>query len=204
MGRPGSVIYDSPKLLTLDAGALTWHVSAELRVNPSAGGSLVNSSALNFEVAVQAVVEKSIFKTPQAILELRGRTLRIAGRSITDVDAFVVVGKKLFLISCKRFAVTVEYGAGDYKTIRNAQTRVDEAIADWAEKMETLRASPKGDNYDLTSYEIDGFVLIPELIFSASAESRETIELGVSDLFFTRLETIDQFMSVLEMASRYT
>lgn len=159
---PGRVIHRSGSTLTIDVWAYSWHVSTGLRINPSAGGSLVNVSARAFEIATQRVVDATGFGPPPKIAGLRGTTLRLRGRSLTDIDAFIAIGTKLILVSCKRVTLKIDYLTGDYATTRNAATRVDEAVSEWADRLAELRASPKGDNYDFTGYDLDGIVVVPE------------------------------------------
>ncbi len=199
--RPGPVLHYEGEDVVVDVWAFHWHVYVALRINPSTGGSFVNATALEFEEAVQRIVDESPFAPPSALRELRGRTLRIEGRDITDLDALIVVKKTLYLVSCKRFVLGVEYLAGDYRTVRNARSRVELALDEWAARVQEIRGTPVGDNYDFSGYAIDGFVVGPELLFTPRADSREQLQLGIGDLFFTRLESFDQLAGMLSLAA---
>ncbi|AZC14471.1 hypothetical protein DT073_12825 [Microbacterium sp. ABRD28] len=198
---PGPILHSVQDDVLVDVWALSWHMTVGLRIDPSIGGALVNASAEEFELVTQSVIDGTPFAPPPDLRKLRGRTLRLAGAPITDVDALVVVGRKLFLISCKRVTLRVDYLAGDYRSVRNAQSRVDSALDEWSERIRIIRGSPIGDNYDFTGYEIDGFVVVPELVYSSRAKSRELLRIGVERFFFTRVESLAQLTATLTMAS---
>lgn len=198
---PGPIIHASGDEVVVDVWSISWYMTVGLRIDPSVGGALVNSSAEDFELATQSAIDGSSFAPEPALRGMRGKTLRLAGKPITDIDALLVVGKKLFLLSCKRVTLRVDYLAGDYVSVRNAQSRIDTALDEWAKRVATLREFPQGDNYDFTGYEIDGFVVVPELVYSSRADSRQRLRIGVGNYFFTRVESLAQLTATLRMAS---
>lgn len=197
---PGRVLVEQNDALTVDLASLAWHLSLELRIDPKVGGALANEGASRFEQTVQGLVDGSVLAPPATLRELRGRTLRFAGKQITDIDAMASTSGKLILISCKRFGVGVDYIAGDYRAVRNMESRANRAIEDWSKVIAFFRRNKKGDNYDFTGFEIDGIVVAPELVLSTDQRSREFVELGIRALAFTRLESVGQFAAILEMA----
>lgn len=196
---PGSILLKAGDQYIVDAAAATWHVSVGLRLDPRRGGELVNGPAFDFEATAQRLVNESSAKPPASLIRLRGRSLSLNGRSITDIDTIALHGTQLFLISCKRYVPDLAYFRGDYKAARNGQSKVTAALNDWEDKLEVFRQNPRGDNYDFSGYRIEGFILMPELLFTEDSRSREMIDLLDSTCFFTRVESIDQFAATLEM-----
>lgn len=197
---PGPVLHDLDENTLIDVWAYTWHVTDGLKISPHTGGVVANLSAEQFELATQALIDSSLFASPPGLRELRGRTLRLGGRAITDVDAILLASNKVFLVSCKKFSIRVDYLAGEYTAARNARQRLEAALDEWRERLEVLRGAPRGDNYNLEGYEIDGFILLPQLVFTPRSDSRELLRFGDPNLFFTRVESFDQFAATLEMA----
>ncbi|KTS62936.1 hypothetical protein NS206_09770 [Microbacterium testaceum] len=197
---PGPILHDDGSDVLVDVWAMAWHVTHDLKITAH-GGRLANLTGEHFELFVQELIDASVLAPPKVMRDLRGKVLRLDGRAVTDVDAILVSGATLFLISCKRFLTPVDYLAGENKAYKNGMDRVNKALDQWRDRVETFRNSPKGDNYDFTGYTIEGFVLLPELVFTPRSDSREKIRFGTDDLFFTRLENFGQFAAVLEMAS---
>lgn len=197
---PGPIIHDDDSNVLVDVWALAWHVTHDLKITAH-GGRLANLTGEHFELFVQKLIDASVLAPPKVLRDLRGKVLRLGGNAVTDVDAILVSGTTIFLISCKRFLTPVDYLAGENKAFKNGMDRVDKALDQWRDRVQTLRNSLKGDNYDFTGYTIEGFVLLPELVFTPRSDSRETIRCGTDDLFFTRLENFGQFAATLEMAS---
>lgn len=197
---PGPVFQDYDTKTLIDAWAYAWHATQELKLSPR-GGPVSNLTGTQFELVVQELIDGSVLAPPPHLRALRGKDLRLHGAVVTDVDALLVVGTKLFLVSCKRFLTPVDYLAGEHAAARSGTERLDKALDQWRDRIATLTMNPVGDNYDFSNYEIDGFVLTPELIFTPRSDSRELLRLGRNDLFFTRAESYSQFAATLEMAS---
>lgn len=197
---PGPVLQEHAGQTLVDAWAYAWHVTHGLKLSPS-GGPIANLSGEAFELVTQELIDASVLAPPVKIRELRGKDLRLNGRSVTDADALLVAGNKLFLISCKRFVTPVAYLAGEHAAARSGTDRLDKALDEWRDRIAKLRENPVGDNYDLSGYEVEGFVLLPELVFTPRKDSRELIRFGRNELFFTRVESYSQFAATLEMAS---
>lgn len=197
---PGPVIQSFEGRTIVDVWAYAWHVSHDLKLSPHTGGAIANLSAEEFEIATQSLIDASVLAPPAELRRLRGRTLRLNGKPVTDVDAVLTHGRTVFLISCKKFMRKVDYLAGEYVAARNGTSRLDAALDEWRHRIGTLREWPEGDNYDLTGYDIQGFILLPELIFTPRDDARELLPFGRSGLFFTKVESFGQFSATLEMA----
>ncbi|WP_194384078.1 hypothetical protein [Microbacterium luteum] len=197
---PGPVLQDHEGRTLVDAWAYAWHVTQGLKLSPS-GGLISNLTGAQFELVVQELIDGSVLAPSAELRPMRGKELRLNGSVVTDADALLVVGTKLFLISCKRFLTAVDYLAGEHAAVRSGTDRLNKALDQWQDRIATLTKNPVGDNYDFSGYEIDGFVLMPELVFTPRSDSRELLRLGHNDLFFTRAESYSQFAATLEMAS---
>lgn len=199
---PGPVVQERGPQTLVDAWAYAWHVTDGLKLSPHTGGAIANLSAEEFELATQGLIDASVLAPPIALRELRGKTLRLNGQAVTDIDAILVAdATKLFLISCKKFVIGVDYRAGDYRAARNREQRLNAALDEWGDRVAVFRDAPIGDNYDFSGYQIEGFILLPELIFTPREDARETLHFGGGGLFFTKVESFGQLSATLEMAS---
>jgi hypothetical protein len=162
-GRP--VFSAGDGAIVIDWSALTrMFLQAVRRVEP--GGPAVNVWAASFENEVQSVVDAAGWAPPDELRVLRGRTLRLRGDDITDIDAIGQQDGTALLISCKSYAFNDEYDRGDYGAVRNMRTNAEEAIRDWADVLTTLTTDPVGDNYDLRSIRnLVGIVVCPFVPF---------------------------------------
>jgi len=179
MSAPGPVLrrWRNGSLL-VDVYALTIGLFDWLRMAPSTGGARANATALEFELAVQAMIDQAGAAPTDLIQEFRGKTLRLGGESITDIDALIVAGQNLICLSCKKFELARSYDAGDYQSVRNAKTKVDAAVLEWADRMSVLNTNRIGDNYDLSMFDkIIGVVVTPELAFVDSISAVAVVEL---------------------------
>ncbi|GAA1230017.1 hypothetical protein GCM10009588_03430 [Microbacterium phyllosphaerae] len=199
---PGPVIQTSGDQTLVDAWAYACHVTDDLKLSPHTGGAIANLSAAQFESATQSLIDASVLAPLPKLRKLRGKTLRLNGKAVTDIDAILVADKtKLFLISCKNYLIRIDYLAGEYRAARSGRQRLDAALDEWKDRVATFRNSPVGDNYDFSGYEIEGFIVLPELIFTPRSDSRQTLHFGSADLFFTKVESYSQLAATLEMAS---
>lgn len=100
---------------------------------------------------------------------LRGKPLRKQGRHITDIDAIGVQGNRLLCVSCKSTLYSPQYDAGEFRTVRNREGMLLTAIAEWDKKIETLRADPRGDNFDFSAFDdIIGVVCTPLPVYTST------------------------------------
>jgi hypothetical protein len=139
-----------------------------------------NARASAFELAIQRMLQSSPWAPGEELATLRGRTLRRGGTAITDVDAFGAKGDTLLLISCKSLIYDLEYDRGTHQVIRNAQSTVDDAVAEWTEFVRGIRAEPLGDNFDFRSYlVILGIVCTPFVVYSCNRATVECVKEGL-------------------------
>src|SRR5579872_4377381 len=138
---------------------------ASLLAFPRSQGDAANSSADHFELQVQAAIDATPWRPPVPLARLRGRPLRLGGQDITDLDAVAARGDVLIAVSCKGVVYSTDYDAGNFKTVRNAASTVTDGMVEWRDRMDRLRANPKGDNYDFTGKTIVGVVCTPLPVF---------------------------------------
>jgi hypothetical protein len=99
---------------------------------------------------------------------MQRRTLRRAGRKLTDVDAVGARDRQLLILSCKSRALTDAFERGEYGEVRNARTQAEQALADLARVVADLKTNPVGDNFDFSDYrDIAGVVVFPFLPYVA-------------------------------------
>lgn len=179
MSAPGPVIRPwTNDVLLVDVHAMTVNLMHLLRMAPSTDGPRANATAFAFEEAVQRLIDDGGVAPAQPTRALRGKTLRARGESVTDLDALMVVGTSLVCVSCKKVELARPYDAGDYQMVRNAKTKVANALSEWADRMAKLNADPVGDNYDFSSFErILGVVVTPELVFISSPSALAEVQL---------------------------
>lgn len=129
---------------------------------PPVVGADVNVWAEHFERDVQAAIDRSEWKPEDHVMQLRGRTLRVNGRDVTDIDAVGTRENVLLAVSCKSAPFSTAYDRGEFVAVRSTSTAAVKAAEDWAKKMELVRQTPRGDNFDVRAFhEIIGVVVYP-------------------------------------------
>jgi hypothetical protein len=194
----GALIHELPSArIAIDLNALTWQLGHQLRLLTGLGGTLPNEVAEEFELAVQQVIDGTRFAPERHIRQLRGRHLRIDGQQITDVDAILVEGDTILLLSCKRIELRIDYDAGDYRHVRNSASAVDRAIAEWGAKIAIINTRMRGDNFDFSSFNrVVGIVVTPELVYTNNPSAFEIERLA--QLRLPRLTSIDELADLLD------
>ena len=187
----------------LDNGVLiNWSAMTRLLLESiervGSGGAEANVWASTFEERVQAWVNLSGWSPPPELAQLRGRTLRRSGRSITDVDAIGERQGQLLLISCKSRALTEAFERGDYSEVRNARSDAEQALTSLRDAITNLRQEPIGDNFNFSEYqEIVGVVVYPFLPYVGpqwmGAEAIPGLPAIVSGPEFLKFLDIDPF-----------
>jgi hypothetical protein len=160
----GPVIRREGSTVCVDMAAATWRFLTLLPF--SSGGEMANLRGAIFEKSVQAAVDGSAWRPPDEVRQLRGRTLRIAGQGITDIDAIAASNETVVLLSCKSIVYHGDLDAGIHRAVRNAADNVERAVAEWQTKIARIREHPTGDNYDLSRFQkIVGVVCTPSPIW---------------------------------------
>lgn len=164
--QPGPMVRRSHEGVYLDIAAATARLRDELTIPGRGGGRLPNLRGGLFEQNVQEVMDSSPWSPGQTLKVLRGRSLRLRGKTITDLDAVAEHDGALLAISAKSVPYHADYDRGDYRLVRNLADRCDTFVEEWTARMAALRADSIGDNYDLSQYrEVIGVVCLPFVPF---------------------------------------
>ena len=165
---PGSPLQESRGWGCIDFVAATQRLDATLHLQ-RLQGEIANARAEHFEDEVQSVIDATGWRPGGPLRAIRRRTLRIQGKTITDIDAIGCGSHgRLLLVSCKSMLYTPEYDTGEHGAVRNVADRLEEAVAALERTIAVLDRDPIGDNYDFTGFtDIIGVVCTPHVVFTA-------------------------------------
>lgn len=163
--RGGQIARLDGELILIDLHAATAQLEYGLDI-AHMDGAVANVRADLFERQIQEVIDNSGWRAPVQIRALVGRELRQGGQAITDIDAVGSKERTLLLISAKSRVFTTNLERGEYQSVRNAKTMVEDACRRAADHRAALRARRRGDNYDFGDYdEIKVVVCTPYPVF---------------------------------------
>jgi len=182
--RVGPVLTATPLGFVVDVSNSTNRLFRELEY-PNVTGDAANVRAEHFETSVQRMIDWTHWKASDSLGAIQGRSLRLDGIDLSDIDALGENGGTLLLVSCKSIPYSGRYDAGDFRTIRNTASTVTEAVARWSAFVTILTEHPRGDNYDFSRYkEIVGVVCTPHVMYvpigAATREVRPGLRAAVS------------------------
>jgi hypothetical protein len=168
-------------LLVEDLWAATHRLQRALaRPAEMAGGRHANEWSAHFEAVIQDAIDATAWKPSPAVATLRGRHLRIGGRRIGEIDAIGELAHRLLVVSCKCIPFSEEWVRGEYNAVRNVASAIDEAVTNWSGLLNKLRATPEGDNYELSGFtDLVGVVVLPSLPWTPTAESVAEVAPGL-------------------------
>jgi hypothetical protein len=149
----------------IDLHAATQRLQDMITVSAALGGPLVNVNAARFEEAVQMVINASPWNPPPKLAQLRNRHLKLGSSTITDIDAIGQQGDTVLIVSCKNINRTPDYDAGEFKAVQGPRTSLKQAVAKWADVIQTLQMNPTGNNYDLSGLHLVGVIVTPTVMF---------------------------------------
>jgi hypothetical protein len=145
---PGPIVRRAGDAVVIDIAAASSRLLRMLTIPGSVGGRLVNMRSSSFEAATQERIDQTPWRPPDNLRALRGHTLRLNGKNVTDIDALAFHDGTLLLISCKSYPYSLDYDAGEHRTVRNVRTNIEEAVDAWEQVLNALTNEPKGENYD--------------------------------------------------------
>jgi len=160
----------------IDVNAATYRVDELMTLPGRDGGALVNARGSHFEQHVQEMIDQTAWAPKSPLREFCRKTLRLNGSRITDVDALAVSGSTALLVSCKSIPFTYEYDGGDYRTVRNVRTLIEQADVEWQQRVDRIRQEKSGDNYDFEGYDVYGVVCTPFVVFAHRPQTRVIIQ----------------------------
>ncbi|MEI5519862.1 hypothetical protein WB401_30735 [Streptomyces brasiliscabiei] len=174
---PSPVLHHAGPDIVVDLDAATRHLLALCTIAPEGQGPLVNIRAEHFEQTVQGLIDRSPWK-PSPLAPSRGLKPRPHGQNVlTDFDAVGEDGETLLLVSCKSRPYTGLYDAGDFRTVRNSVSLIEQSVAKWQQVTRTLTEQPQGTNYDLTRYRrILGVVCLPHTPYTPLGDATQIID----------------------------
>jgi len=170
---PGPILRNIGNRTVIDMSAATNRLTYLTTVQNKVPEKMIKARAGNFELFVQGMIDKSRWAPSKELRNLRGRTLRLDGKHITDIDAIASIDGNLLLVSCKSMPYTLELDAGYHSKVRNIRTAVEEYDAEWVAKIEFFKLHPRGDNYDFSGFNILGVVAIPFVPFVHAHQTRK-------------------------------
>ena len=158
-------VIGSPVIRTGDRLLMDLHAASDLFgisiEYPVTGGGAGNARAEHFEYSVQSAIDSTEWK-PSSSTALLRKVLRLDGNDVTDIDALAELDGTLLLIDCKSRVYSAAVEHADFRAFQNNRQFVEEKVHHWNGVIETLRASPVGDNYDLSRLkEVLGVVCTP-------------------------------------------
>jgi hypothetical protein len=163
------------------------------------GNPRARSRGTHFELIVQDVIDNTLWRPPEPLRRIRGRTLTRQGANITDIDAIGMKDDTLLLVSCKSIPYSSEYDAGKYEVVRNVRTRLESDKVHWDAIVRGFRDHPAGDNYDFTGYgRIEGVVITPHVLFVHSGALTQEAFGGVGDKLRT-VSSVGEFRRFLSI-----
>jgi hypothetical protein len=128
--------------------------------------------SIHFEKSIQEALDASAWKPSPQVRKFRGRTLRIAGADVADVDAIGERDQDLMIVSCKSRAFSETWNRGDNNAVRAVEDRVDRAVEELEDRIGKLRRTPHGDNYDFSGYrQILGAVVFPSVPWTQNPDA---------------------------------
>jgi hypothetical protein len=160
--QPGPIVSVAGDRLLIDLAAACTRLYADLEF-PATSGPVANYRSHYFEIMLQDVIDRTPVAPSAAIRELRGKTLRVNGAALTDVDAVAETASHILLVSCKSIPYSARYDAGDYAVVRNVQSLVVAEIAKHAALVQRINNSSQGDNYEFQKPVI-GVVCTPHVV----------------------------------------
>ncbi|WP_043224298.1 hypothetical protein [Streptomyces sp. NRRL F-5193] len=174
---PPAVLHHAGDDVLVDLEAAGRHLLRLCTIAPPQQGPVVNIRAEHFEESVQDLIDRSPWK-PSDRAPARQFKPRLPGQGeFTDLDAVGEQGDTLLIVSCKSRPYTGEYDAGDYRTVRNTVTLVEQAVAKWQQVVKTFTANPQGANYDLRRYRrILGLVCLPHVPYTLEGPATAIID----------------------------
>lgn len=147
---------------------------------PRLGGAAANARANHFELATQEVINKSAYKPSDEVLKLRGRSLTLKGKVITDIDAIGAKDDTLLLVQCKSLVYSDEYDMGEKKAIINSWSTVENGLVGWKKRIEEFEHNRVGDDYDFSAYKKFISVLCtPQPIYVPAGQCTEEVAPGL-------------------------
>lgn len=178
---PGAVVRRAGSAVWIDVVACTAVLVRSLEY-PIVDGDIGNARADHFEGTTQQTINATPWAPGTELAPMIAKEIKKADKTkLTDLDALGERGGRLLLVSCKSMVYSGRYDSGDYVTVRNIRTTVEEAVRFWAEVADYLKKNPKGPNYDFSKYEeIIPVVCTPHVVYVEDSFSLRFVQPGLN------------------------
>jgi hypothetical protein len=177
--RPGKIVRRDFNCICIDLYGATALLDAALEY-PRIAGRIGNVRGHHFEITVQKGIQTTAWALDEKLLGIRGRTIKINGADITDLDAIATKGKVLLLFSCKSLVYSAEYDRGDFNVVKAASDTATQAVDAWNSCIAIVKRYPRGDNFDFSAFqEIFGIVCTPRVLYVPISDSTKEVLPGL-------------------------
>jgi hypothetical protein len=177
----GPIVRRSGNLIWIDLVACTAVLDRSLEF-PAIAGAVGNARAAHFERTTQQTIDTTPWAPGSELAKKIGAKIKKPdGNELTDIDAIGEKGNALLLISCKSMIYSDRYDSGDYDSVRNIRTTVEEAVKWWSGIAAYLKEHPTGINYDFSQYsKIIPVVCTPQPVFVAEPYASMFVQPGLN------------------------
>ena len=176
---PPPLRLDPDGRVVIDLESVSHSVAIAL-ARPPISGAQVNAWAGHFERDLQRSIDGTRWHPGADLAQMRGRTLRVGGRAVTDLDAVGERNGMLLLVSGKAVPFTPEFDRGEYRAVTNVAHHIDQSVADWTDRVSQIRTTPKGDNYNFAAYHrIIGVIAYPHTPWTTSTKALDQVASGL-------------------------
>lgn len=177
--RPAPIVLETAQGFLLDFANATQRLYTELEY-PQTAGDVANYRSRHFELSIQSGVDSSEWRPPPTWQALRGRTLKLDGDALTDIDAVGHRDGTILLISCKSVRYSGEYDSGDWRSVRNAASHIVESVQELRNKIAILKDRWTDITPTLPPYErLVGVVCTPHVFFTPLGIATEFVLPGL-------------------------
>ncbi len=158
-----------------------------------AGGADANEWTKLFETQVQDVIDGTPWRPSDEVRGLIGRTLRLHGNAITDIDAVAERDGTVLLIDAKAWASPATLEFGEFWAVNARRQTVEKAVSQWQQKMEIVRQNPHVLGLK-TVPRVFGVVVAPEAPYVLPGACTEEVVAGL--LAASSLPELEHCLSV--------
>ncbi len=147
----------------------------------ASGGNDANRLTALFERQVQAVIDATPSRPEGRLRDLIGRTIRVDGKVLTDIDALACSEDLLILVDAKAWAVPPTLQFGEFYAVEDRRRMAEEACAEWQKKVQIIRENRARLGLP-ERIDIAGVVVCPEAPYVVGGSSTTPIGIGLMAL----------------------
>lgn len=167
---PGTPLRKSGRTYLLDAVSASRLLVRTLQYT-SGQGAAANRRARRFEDSIQEMIDSSAMTPEPGLRNLVGSTVRDrSGVEITDLDCIAADDRLVLLIDCKSKLRSPRFETGDFRTVRNVRTALENDATQWREKVARIVESEAIPSAGRTVVGIVCCPFVPYLIAECATE----------------------------------